>query len=90
MIVHPDSTLAPALFEASPADNLLDVDHQCLVLHMEYKDSNSTYLKSVNCMDSHSTYVCEARVQTVTYYAWFMANWFTFLLVKYFFKFALL
>jgi hypothetical protein len=86
MIVHPDSTLAPALFEASPADNLLDVDHQCLVLHMEYKDNNSTYLKSVNCMASHSTYVCEARVQTVTYYAWFMANWFTFLLVKYFFQ----
>jgi hypothetical protein len=52
---------------------------------MEYTDANATYLKPVSCIDSHATYVCEARVQTVTYYAWFVANWFTFLLVRIFY-----
>jgi hypothetical protein len=40
-------------------------------------------LKAVSCFDK-TNYACELRVQTVTYFAWFVANWFSVLLVRFF------
>ena len=37
--------------------------------------------KTISCFEPNN-YVCEVRVQTVTYYAWFIANWFSVLMVK--------
>jgi len=36
--------------------------------------------KTISCFEPNN-YVCEVRVQTVTYYAWFIANWFSVLMV---------
>merc|ERR1712204_129337 len=33
-----------------------------------------------NCLEEQS-FICELRVETVTYFAWFVANWFSLLLV---------
>lgn len=38
------------------------------------KDLAGASLSAVPC-NYHAPYVCEARVQTVTYYTWFVANW---------------
>ena len=37
--------------------------------------------KTISCFEPNK-YVCEVRVQTVTYYAWFIANWFSDLMVN--------
>ena len=37
--------------------------------------------KTISCFEPNN-YVCEVRVQTVTYYAWFIANWFSVLMVN--------
>jgi len=39
-----------------------------------------TIFSSTECLEEH-TYICELRVETVTYFAWFVANWFSLLLV---------
>jgi len=49
----------------------------CLTIEM---DLNSTTYMRASCFTA-SNYVCEVRVQTVTYYAWFLANWFSVLMV---------
>lgn len=41
---------------------------------------NQSLLEVVSCTDKMS-FACEQRVQTVSYYAWFVANWFSLLLV---------
>jgi len=39
-----------------------------------------TTFSSADCLEER-TYICELRVETVTYFAWFVANWFSLLLV---------
>jgi len=39
-----------------------------------------TTFNSADCLEER-TYICELRVETVTYFAWFVANWFSLLLV---------
>jgi len=48
-------------------------------LTIEVTNETTTYVRA-SCF-SDSNYVCEVRVQTVTYYAWFLANWFSVLMV---------
>jgi len=56
----------------------------CLTIEMYHDqvvlESNSTTFMRASCFNT-SNYVCEVRVQTVTYYAWFLANWFSVLMV---------
>lgn len=61
-------------------DNETESSNQCLVLHFNDANATTTYIKTANCMDKKYI-ACEARVRTVTYYTWFVANWFTFLLI---------
>ena len=49
-------------------------------LTIEVTNETTTYVRA-SCF-SDSNYVCEVRVQTVTYYAWFLANWFSVLMVN--------
>ncbi len=76
-----DSSINAKLFAAMSESDLTDVSKQCLVLQVRSSYSNSTHLEPVSCLDKQSHFVCEVRVQTVTYFAWFVANWFTFLLI---------
>ncbi|TRY70537.1 hypothetical protein TCAL_11884 [Tigriopus californicus] len=48
----------------------------CLALT---QDGPSLHLTAVPC-NYENQFICEARVQTVTYYTWFVANWVDFLL----------
>ena len=63
------------------------MNKSCLAVwnHMELIDptiTNGTLTyKNVACFDA-SRYICELRVETVTYYAWFVANWFSVLMVR--------
>jgi len=41
---------------------------------------NDEKYESTNCLEEQ-IYICELRVETVTYFAWFLANWFSLLLV---------
>ncbi len=52
----------------------------CLLVTMG-KNQTTTFIRT-SCYDK-SQYMCEVRVQTVTYFAWFMANWFSVLLVTF-------
>ena len=52
-----------------------------LTLDPESGSMNESFV-TVSCYDSFN-YICEMRVQTVTYYAWFVANWFSILLVSF-------
>merc|ERR1719411_1917660 len=40
----------------------------------------SSMFESIDCLE-HQIFICELRVETVTYFAWFVANWFSLLLV---------
>ena len=74
----PDSSIDIKLLNSFLGENGTNADNQCLVLRL---DGNSTELVAVSCIEPQASYACEIRVQTVTYYAWFVANWFTFLLI---------
>merc|ERR1712083_999917 len=39
-----------------------------------------TSFSSADCLEERS-FICELRVETVTYFAWFVANWFSLILV---------
>jgi len=51
----------------------MTMEGSCLTLQ-------DTTFTSVNCLEEHP-FICEVRVETVTYFAWFIANWFSLLLV---------
>jgi len=51
----------------------LTMEGSCLTLQ-------DTTFTSIDCLEEHS-FICEVRVETVTYFAWFIANWFSLLLV---------
>ena len=61
----------------------------CLTIEMYHDqvvlESNSTTFMRASCFNT-SNYVCEVRVQTVTYYAWILANWFSVLMVNAIYK----
>ena len=52
-----------------------DDEGSCLAFDIE-----ANVFQTVSCIEQ-STLVCELRVETVTYFAWFVANWFSVLLV---------
>jgi len=52
--------------------NVLNMTGSCLTY--------SNIFESIDCLD-HQIFICELRVETVTYFAWFVANWFSLLLV---------
>lgn len=62
-------------------DLLEDIEptFNCLGLAIQTDSDNETSLVPINCLKKHQ-FICESRVQTVTYYTWFLSNWFTFLL----------
>jgi hypothetical protein len=60
---------------------------QCLTLDITSSATGDVKLATTQC-GAKNAFACEARVVTVTYAGWFMANWFSFLLV--FFIFLLL
>jgi len=53
--------------------NKTQMEGSCLTMQ-------GTIFNSNNCLEEH-TFICEMRVETVTYFAWFVANWFSLLLV---------
>ncbi len=53
-----------------------DAEGSCLAFDIE-----ANVFQTVSCIEQ-STFVCELRVETVTYFAWFVANWFSVLLVR--------
>ena len=58
--------------------------HSCLTIEMVLESNSPTFMRA-SCFNT-SNYVCEVRVQTVTYYAWFLANWFSVLMVNSIYK----
>lgn len=54
-------------------------DYQCLKAYME-SGKRGNYSR-VSCLEK-ANFACELRVETVTYFAWFVANWFSVLLVN--------
>jgi len=64
-------------FKITPTANA--TKEQCLSL---FVSGNSIFeLKPIRCNSGPMKAMCEARVQTVTYFAWFYTNWLSFLLV---------
>lgn len=61
----------PSLYDVNRAD----LSGSCLRVNFTHGTLSAT-----NCFDEMS-FICETRVQTVAYYAWFVANWFSLLLV---------
>lgn len=64
-------------------EDLFQVDianGSCLSLSLDKSGSMNESFVTVSCYKPMN-YICEMRVQTVTYYAWFVANWFSILLV---------
>jgi len=55
-------------------------DHEEVELSGSCLSLNDGSMESTNCLEEQS-FICELRVETVTYFAWFVANWFSLLLV---------
>lgn len=66
-------------FDMTLLDDMNETESgSCLSIHFD--ELSGGYFETVPCSQK-SNFICEMRVETVTYFAWFVANWFSLLLV---------